>query len=118
MQLFTSLLERMTGRSQPRRTPARKPTLGFRPRLETLEGRIVPSTTLTVTNNLDSGAGSLRAEIARANSKDTIVFAPALAGKTITLTSGELDITRSLTIRGPGAGNLSISGGDAWRVFE
>ncbi|HEY2910305.1 MAG TPA: hypothetical protein VGI99_08660, partial [Gemmataceae bacterium] len=37
----------------------------FRPRLEDLEGRDMPST-LTVTNNLDGGAGSLRAEIAAA----------------------------------------------------
>ena len=29
-----------------------------------------------------------------------------------------MDITKNLTIQGPGAGNLSISGGDASRVFE
>ena len=117
MRLFSWLQERMTGRPRTRRAPARKPAPRFRPHLETLERRDVPST-LTVTNNLDSGAGSLRAEIAAAKSNDTIVFAPALAGKTITLTSGELDITKNLTIQGPGAGKLSISGGDAWRVFE
>ena len=48
--------------------------------------------TLTVTNILDSGAGSLRAEIAAARAGDTIVFAPILDGQTITLTSGELDV--------------------------
>jgi len=36
----------------------------------------MPST-LTVTNNLDSGRGSLRYEIAHAQNKDTIVFAPS-----------------------------------------
>src|SRR5262245_55752856 len=90
---------------------------GFRPRLEALEGRDVPST-LTVTNNLDSGKGSLRYQIAHAGNKATIVFAPSLDGKTITLTSGELDITQGLTIQGPGAGQLTISGGNHSRVFD
>jgi hypothetical protein len=81
----------------------------FRPCLETLEGRCLPST-LTVTNTQDKGHGSLRAEIAAAHSGDTIVFSPTLDGKTITLTSGELDLTKNLTIKGPGAGELTISG--------
>jgi hypothetical protein len=91
-----------------------------------LEDRFVPST-LTVTNTLDSGAGSLRADIAPAHKGDTIVFNipksdPGYnAGTgvwTITLTSGELDITKNLTITGPGAANLTISGNHASRVFE
>ena len=117
MQLFSWLHKRMTGRPQTRSTPARKPVPRFRPQLETLESRDVPST-LTVTNNLDSGAGSLRAEIAVAKNTDTIVFAPSLAGQTIQLTSDELLIDKSLTIQGPGAGLLTISGGNTWRVFE
>jgi hypothetical protein len=88
----------------------------FRPRLEALEDRWLPST-LTVINNLDSGHGSLRDEIAHAKPNDTIVFAPRLDGQTITLTSGELDITKGLTIDGPGAGHLTISG-HGGRVFE
>ena len=71
---------------------------------------------MTVLNNLDSGAGSLRAEIAAAKANDTIVFAPSLDGQTIKLTSGELDIRRSLTIEGPRAGQLTVSGGNASRV--
>ena len=43
MQLFTWLLEQMTGRSRTQRDPAREPAPRFRPQLETLEGRIVPS---------------------------------------------------------------------------
>jgi hypothetical protein len=62
--------------------------------------------------------GSLRSEIAHARKKDTIVFAPSLDGQTITLTSGELDITTGLTIAGPGATKLTISGGNKFRVFE
>jgi hypothetical protein len=95
---------------------SRKP-LRFRPRLEALEGRWLPST-LTVMNNLDSGPGSLRADIAAANSGDKIVFAPSLNGQTITLTSGQLVINKNLTIQGPGAGQLAISGGNHFRVFE
>lgn len=90
---------------------------GFRPGLEALEGRVVLST-LTVTNALDSGKGSLRYEIAHASRNSTIDFAPSLAGQTITLTSGELDITTGVTIKGPGAGQLTISGGDNSRVFD
>jgi predicted outer membrane repeat protein len=88
--------------------------------LEVLEDRWLPST-LTVTNNLDSGKGSLRYEIAHADkNKDTIVFAPGLSGQTITLTSGELDIPTNLTIQGPspGAAPVTISGGGSSRVFE
>ena len=53
------------------------------PGLETLEDRTVPST-LMVTNNLDTGVpgdGSLRGEIAAAQSGDTIKFAHSLVAK-------------------------------------
>jgi len=81
------------------------------------------STLLTVTNALDNGKGSLRYEIAQAeklpaNKNAIIEFAPSLDGQTITLTSGELDITTGLTIQGPGAGQLTISGGKNSRVFD
>ncbi|HEV3184795.1 MAG TPA: choice-of-anchor Q domain-containing protein [Xanthobacteraceae bacterium] len=56
--------------------------------------------TLTVTNLNDGGAGSLRQAILDANSGDTINFAPGLAGGTLVLTNGELDITKSITIDG------------------
>jgi hypothetical protein len=89
----------------------------FRPRLDALEDRRLLST-LTVTNNLDSGKGSLRADISKAHNGDTIVFASSLAGQTINLTSGELLIKANLTISGLGADKLTISAGNSSRVFE
>ncbi len=75
----------------------------FLPRVDLMEDRSLLST-LTVTNNKDSGSGSLRALIAAASSGDTIKFASSLNGQTIKLTTGELDITTSLNIDGPGSG--------------
>ncbi|MEO6034017.1 MAG: choice-of-anchor Q domain-containing protein [Verrucomicrobiota bacterium] len=74
--------------------------------------------TLTVSNLNDSGAGSFRqALINAAATNDVIDFAPGVAG-TITLTSGELAFTKHVTITGPGATNLTISGNNASRVFS
>ena len=43
---------------------------------------------------------------------------PDLAGSTIALELGELWITDELTIEGPGADQLTISGNDASRIFR
>ena len=122
-----------------------------------MDERLVPST-LTVTNNHSFGPGSLQAEIAAAQSGDTIVFSSTLFGSsttlssalvsrstkstgpgknghgkpqpppspppppptpTITLTTGELLLTKNLTIQGPGAGQLNVTGsGGNERAFE
>src|SRR5438552_4057169 len=103
-----------------RRNRSKRPTGGrpsFVPRLELLEGRDVPST-LTVLNNLDSGAGSLRYAIGHAHDGDTIRFDSSLNGRTITLSSDELAIKKSLDIEGPGASLLAVSGNDTFRVFD
>jgi hypothetical protein len=86
------------------------------PRLEILEDRNVPST-WTVTTPADSGDGSLRAAITTAQSGDQIVFDQSLQGQTITLTSGQLALAKSLDIEGPGADQLAVSGNHASRVF-
>ena len=79
--------------------------------------------TLIVTNTADSGAGSLRNTIAAAAAGDTIQFAAALNGQTITLTSAQLLIGKNLIIDGPGSGQLTVQrstagGTPMFRIFE
>src|SRR5262249_53673642 len=83
---------------------------------ESLECRALPSM-ITVLNDHDSGAGSLREAIANAQSGDTIDFASSLAGQTITLTTGELVLDKSLDIEVLGSNRLAVSGHNASRVF-
>jgi hypothetical protein len=73
--------------------------------------------TITVTSTGDSGSGSLRAALASANNGDTIVFSLPLP-TTITLTTGELLVSNSVVISGPGANNLAVNGNAASRVFH
>jgi predicted outer membrane repeat protein len=123
MSFFSWLASAVGNRQSAIRSGLRKPKAGsrkpprFRPRLEALEDRWLPST-LTVLNNLDSGVGSLRADIAAAKSGDTIVFAPNLDGQTITLTSGKLSITTGVSIQGPGADQLTVSDNDTSPLFD
>ncbi len=111
-----------SGGSVPRRRPRRpiaESRHSFLPHLEALEERTLLST-FTVLNLNDSGTGWLRAAITSANSHagaDIIAFASGLHG-TITLTSGELLITDSLTITGPGSSKICVSGNNASRVFD
>jgi hypothetical protein len=123
--------------NKKQRSPAPHRRTTFRPTLEALEGRWLPSsgsTVLTVTSILDSVTkkgplpGSLRYEIAQAEQStgtDTIVFNLAKSDQdytghwTIQLTQNLLYINRSLNIQGPGAGQLAISGGPSGaEVFE
>ena len=73
--------------------------------------------TVTVTNNNDSGPGSLRDAIADSATGDTIQFASSLASRTITLSNGQLVINKNLTIDATGASNLTISGNNTSRVI-
>ncbi len=78
--------------------------------------------TFTVDNANDSGAGSLRQAIEKANEtqgKDIIQFNSELSGHTIALTSGELQISDSVEIRGLlSADDLTISGNNNSRIFS
>src|SRR5262249_50268281 len=110
---FRSLFD-LVNRDAPRRRSA-----SCRLSVEALEDRTVPST-FTVLNAVDSGDGSLRAAISAAEANpgaDVIQFASRVHG-TITLTTGELAIRSDLTIDGPGADRLTVSGNDASRVFD
>ncbi|MFY9824167.1 MAG: IPTL-CTERM sorting domain-containing protein, partial [Thermoanaerobaculia bacterium] len=75
--------------------------------------------TFTVTNLNDSGAGSLRQAIADAQSAagpDVITFQPGLTG-TITLTTGHLRVSDSVSIQGPGQAVVAVNANHASRVF-
>jgi predicted outer membrane repeat protein len=93
--------------------PARR-LARYRPCLDVLEGRCVPS---TVTNLNDAGPGSLRDAIAVTPAGGTVDFQAGLTG-TILLTTGELALAKDLTIAGPGADVITVSGNHASRVFN
>ena len=103
----------MTRWHSPKRRP-RQVARRVRPQLEVLEGRTLPS---TVTNLDDAGPGSLRQAILDTPAGGTVDFAPGLSG-TIPLTRGELLLNKDLTIAGPGADVLTVSGNHAPRVFD
>src|SRR5437868_3855272 len=116
---FASILRRRNSLrpSRERRAPARPRRAVLWP--ERLEGRVLMST-YQVTNLLDHGAGSLRQAVLNANAHagtDAITFAPPVHGA-IVLTGGQLTITGSVTITGPGAGALAVSGHHTSRVLR
>jgi len=77
---------------------------------------LTTATTRVVTNANDSGAGSLRQVVADANPGDIVAFDSSLDGQIIAIAT-DLNIDKDLTITGPGASNLIISGGDMTRIF-
>lgn len=84
---------------------------------QTFTIQVVSCVNNPVVNNLnDSGPGSLRAAVATACPGTTVRFQAALTGM-LTLTSGDLLITQSLTVEGPGAHRVTISGNNTSRVF-
>jgi hypothetical protein len=68
-----------------------------------------PAATGRVTSCADTGPGSLRQVVGDAASGETITFSLQPSCNTIVLSSGEIPISRSLTISGPGASTLAVS---------
>ena len=73
-------------------------------------------TTLIVSNDHDTGVGSLRAAVNAAVDGDTVVFSPELAGSTIVLHS-PINVDQAITIQGLGADSLTVSGGGSTGLF-
>ncbi|MFK7844656.1 MAG: choice-of-anchor Q domain-containing protein [Rhodothermales bacterium] len=79
---------------------------------------VFAQTTHTVTNTDDAGPGSLRQTVADAEPGDSIIFDQQLIGQTLSLSSGQINIDKNLTITGPGADAFIISGSNLFRIFE
>ncbi len=95
----------------------------YRPELQALEQRRLPST-FTVTSVADDGSnGTLRWAVLSADSaggSNTVTFDPTVfdTPRTIALAGGELILTSgTITIDGPGAGLLTVNGEQFDRVF-
>ena len=75
---------------------------------------------IPVSNTNDADPGSLRDAIAAANATtapDNIVFQSNVTGQ-IALTTGQITITEPVSILGPGANVLSVSGSNSSRIFN
>lgn len=72
-----------------------------------------------VANTNNTGAGSLRQTIVDTPSGGRVRFNPALAGQTISLTSGELVIGKNITIEGGGlSSGVTLSANGSFRVIN
>jgi predicted outer membrane repeat protein len=70
-----------------------------------------------VTTAADSGPGSLRDAVSNAASGDTITFNLTLPA-TIILTTGAIHVVSNITIAGPGADQLTISGNSSSAILQ
>jgi hypothetical protein len=83
--------------------------------LSPLSGFALTTWTISSLGDNASNSATLRGAIAAAAPGDTIQFS---VNGTITLSGGELAIDKNLTINGPGASSLTISGNNVGRVFH
>src|SRR6516225_8011232 len=130
MSFLNRLLKRISGQSRLYRTRRCRSFAPFgvlAAHVETLEVRTLLSSTFVVDSLTDTGSGSgltgdIRYCIAQAdqsaNAGSTITFSAVLSGSTVTLTQGQLIISDAMTITGPGASSLTISGNNSSRLFD
>jgi serine/threonine protein kinase len=78
---------------------------------------LLPPDPTLVTNREDEGVGSLRWAMNSVGKGSIIHFAPDLRG-TIFLRSNDLTFVKNMTIRGPGAQTLAISGGKSGLIVR
>jgi hypothetical protein len=107
-----SWLRNWTAKRVPQnRAPHRSATARFRPTLEPLEDRWLPSQIgLTVSSLADAGPGTLRAAIVTADAgsqKDQFTIGFAVKG-TIDLQTPLPDLNNSIAMQGPGASSLAV----------
>jgi hypothetical protein len=88
MQLLSWLHKRMTGRPKTRGTPARKPARGFRPRLEALEGRDLPSFSAPVSYGGVNLPLALAAADVNGDGKPDLIAMPGGSSSSVLLNNG------------------------------
>jgi hypothetical protein len=72
----------------------------------------------TVTSTLDDGsAGTLRYELNKVCDGGVVNFQAGVTG-TITLTTGQLEIDKNVTVTGPGAAVVTVTANNSGRVFN
>ena len=82
------------------------------------EPGIAGAATNSVTNCLNAGPGSLRAAVGAATSGATITFSVSCPSKRAIKLKKTIDIDQDLTVDGPGAGSVAVSGSNKSRVFQ
>jgi hypothetical protein len=111
IMFFSSWLRNLRSNRGSKIRASRRPAPRFRPRLEALDDRIVPSqVNLTVSSLADSGTGTLRAAILAADAgshSDKFTIGFTVTG-TIDLQSPLPDLNNTIDILGPGASSLTV----------
>jgi len=134
LPMFRSLAGLLfSSQTRTRRGPIRSRTPGRLLCLEALESRWLPSTTSIVVNSVLDNVNdavitgptvTLREAVNYANANASfqnpvdITFAPGVAGKTITLMQGQLELAGGIISIDGGTAGVTVSGNNASRVFE
>ena len=88
MQLLSWVRKRITGRPQTRRAPAGRPAPRFRPRIEALEGRDLPSFGAPVAYALNGPQALVTADVNGDSKPDLISLANSGADIAVQLNNG------------------------------